>query len=195
MTKSSSPAARKPSHEFSLLVEGRSFADDDVVNALYEAGCDDALLNIDNGVQTIDFEREAATLYEAVLSAIANVESVEGLRVIRVIDVDLLSMSAIADRVGRTRESVRLYAKGARGPGGFPPPVNRHEDGRYHLWRWTDVALWFIEHEIGGVDAEDYHGSTLRGINAALDLRALGQSLKPAERAQLRHLVDKGLVA
>lgn len=194
MTPPSSDAADR-SFEFTLLVEGPSFTADDVVETLFEAGCDDGLLNEDNGVQTIDFDREATSLQEAVLSAIADVESVDDFHVVRVIDIDLLSMSTIAGRVGRSRESIRLFAKESRGPGGFPPPVNRHDDGRYHLWRWADVARWFVNNRIDGVDHLDDGRNRLTAINAALDLRALGHSLEPEERAELRRLVDQGLAA
>jgi hypothetical protein len=56
---------------------------------------------------------------DAIASAVLDVESV-GLRAIRVMDQDLLSLADIADRIGQSRESVRRYATGARGPGGFP---------------------------------------------------------------------------
>ncbi|WP_420439509.1 hypothetical protein [Candidatus Palauibacter sp.] len=55
----------------------------------------------------------------AILSAIAHAESVEGLRVVRVDDLDLLSMSEIATRIGRSRECVRLWVTGARDRVGF----------------------------------------------------------------------------
>jgi hypothetical protein len=193
VTSHSSPAGT--TYEFTLIVYGPGFDDDRVADALYEAGCGDGLLNDDNGVQTIDFEREAATLYSAVLSAIADVESVEGFRVVRVVDIDLLAMSEIAERTGRTRESVRLLANGSRGPGGFPPPINRNEDRRYHLWRWAEVAAWFDRHEIDGVEALAGTEGALTVINAALDLRLLGSAIEPDARAELRKLVDQGLAA
>lgn len=183
------------SHEFTFIVDGANLDDERVIDALYDAGCDDALVSSDSGVQSIDFEREAPSLHQAILSAIADVESVAGLHVVRVVDIDLLSMSALARRTGRTRESIRLYAKGRRGPGGFPPPVNRHEDGRYHLWRWSDVADWLERHKIKGFDTLSGHRNTLIVINAALDLRSHGQSMEPATRAELRKLVAEGLAA
>ena len=37
-------------YDFTLIVEGTDFVDDDIVNAAYEAGCDDALLGYTNPV-------------------------------------------------------------------------------------------------------------------------------------------------
>ena len=110
-------------YDFTLIVEGTDFVDDDIVNAAYEAGCDDALLGYTSGVPCADFAREAASLEEAALSAIADIESVDGIEVIRIADAGLVSIADIAARTGRTRESVRLLFEGKRGPGGFPAPV------------------------------------------------------------------------
>ena len=49
------------------------------------------------------------------------IERVEGGEVVRIADAGLASMAAIAARMGRTRESVRLLVSGERGPG-----VSRH---------------------------------------------------------------------
>ncbi|MGH3751970.1 MAG: hypothetical protein ACRDRP_04605 [Pseudonocardiaceae bacterium] len=61
------------------------------------------------------------------ISAIVDVERAGiGARVLRVqADDDWLTASEIAERVGRTRQSVALLAHGERGPGGFPAPVAR----------------------------------------------------------------------
>jgi hypothetical protein len=70
--------------EFTLILEGVEVTDD-VADALYEAGCDDALFGSSDGVVFLDFNREAPSLREAVLSAIADVEKAGvGAKVIRV---------------------------------------------------------------------------------------------------------------
>lgn len=78
-----------PSHHFTLIVDGADLQDESVVNNLYESGCDDALIGVADGVQFIDFDRDAASLDEAVLSAVADVERVDGVRVVRVADAGL----------------------------------------------------------------------------------------------------------
>ena len=69
--------------DFTLVLSGVTELNDDVENAVYEAGCDDATLSICDGVCHLDFTRGAATLREAILSAIADVQKTS-LRVIRV---------------------------------------------------------------------------------------------------------------
>ena len=66
---------------FTLVVEGRDLKTDEVVDALFEKGCNDALVGTSEGVQFLDFDREAGSADEAVRSAVADVESVEGLKV------------------------------------------------------------------------------------------------------------------
>jgi hypothetical protein len=52
------------------------------------------------------------------LGAVRDVESVEGLRATGAGQEDLVSMLDIAHRTKRSREAVRLWAVGKRGPGG-----------------------------------------------------------------------------
>jgi hypothetical protein len=60
---------------FTLTVEGADILTDEALDALYEAGCDDATFGVSDGVQTGEFDREAADFAEAVGSAIKAVES------------------------------------------------------------------------------------------------------------------------
>lgn len=53
------------------------------LDALYEAGCDDGLVSRSHGVQHVDFAREAATVEEAVSSAIDDVETRPGVEVVQ----------------------------------------------------------------------------------------------------------------
>ena len=70
---------------FTLTVEGADVMSEDAQEALFESGCDDATFGISGGVQTADFDREAADFAEAVSSAIKAIESaVPGARVIEV---------------------------------------------------------------------------------------------------------------
>ncbi len=177
-------------HSFTLVVEGVDIDDPQVFDALYEAGCDDATIGITNGIPVMDFDRKAASLYEAISSAIADAESVDGLRVVRIADLDLVSMSEIAARVGRSRECVRLWVLGKRGPGGFPAPLNDPHD-RYRFWRWSDVEGWLI----GVLGGEPWSSQDhLRAaINAALELRHHFRQLDPKDRPDLRTLAGSAL--
>ncbi len=93
-------------YHFTLIVEGTDFAGSDVVNAVYEAGCDDATVGVRNGVPCADFSREAPCLEEAALSAIADLESVEGIAVLRIAAAGLHGTIPRED-VSRSREAFR----------------------------------------------------------------------------------------
>ena len=112
-----------PVHHFTLIVDGPDLQDDTLIDAVFEAGCDDAAIGRVDGIQYIDFDRESASLDQAILSAMADLERIDGVDVVRIADAGLVSMADIAARIGRTREGVRLLITGARGPGGFPPPI------------------------------------------------------------------------
>ena len=101
-----------------------------------------ALLSDRDGMPVVECERSGATLADAVLDAIREVEAAGGAwRVVRVEPDELVSASAIARRLGRTRQSVALLIAGRRGPGGFPAPA-LWVDAAARLWRWTEVAEW-----------------------------------------------------
>lgn len=120
----------------------------------------------------------AASLAGAVMEVIGHVEaSAPGLRVLRVEADPLLSLGDIADRVGRTVESVRLSIKGARGPGGFP--ASETATARHRLWRWSEVAAWY------GIDAPQLReaGPTTQAINGWLALRAVVPQVAPEPRS------------
>ncbi len=172
-------------HHFTLIVDGPDVQSDAVIDALYEAGCDDALLGRTDGIQYVEFDREAAGVVEAVLSAVADIERVAGVKVVRIADAGLVSIADIAARTGRTREGVRLLVTGARGPGGFPPPVNDPRS-RYRLWRWSEVERWWaasLGEELAAV--EDH---ALAAINASLELRHHGHWLDAGRQTSLRAL-------
>jgi hypothetical protein len=152
-------------HEYTLIIEG-DLSDEDTARALFEAGCDDATFGIVDSMGYGEFAREAASLSDAVLEAIHQVESVPGLRVLRVEPDDLVTMSDIAERLDRSRESVRLLVAGRRGPGGFPSPVS-HGMERNRLWRWTDVLVWLEELEPEEIEAAHF----IAAVNASLELR------------------------
>lgn len=172
-----------PEYEFTLVLHGD--LDDDAVDALFEAGCDDATVGEVDGVGYADFLREAPSFGEALRSAIDQVETVPGLTVSRVEPDDLVTLSEIAQRLGRSRESVRLLAAGERGQGDFPPPVS-HLKARTRLWRWSEVAAWAQRHD-QPIDLTT--ATAIAAINAALTLRKTLGDLAPPERKLVTSLV------
>lgn len=67
-----------------LIVEGPNVQETPMLDALYEGGCDDALVGSIDGAQYLDFDRTAPTIEEAIRSAIADAESVNGIEVVGV---------------------------------------------------------------------------------------------------------------
>jgi len=63
---------------FTVQVSGLSVDTDHYENALYEAGCDDALICVVGGAIFLDFDREAHSFEEAVKSAVLNIEKAGG---------------------------------------------------------------------------------------------------------------------
>jgi hypothetical protein len=61
-------------HAFRLTLTGVSEITDAMTAGLYEAGCDDAGIGSCDGVVTIDFEREADSLGDAIAAAVKAVE-------------------------------------------------------------------------------------------------------------------------
>ena len=69
---------------FSLRIEPFALDEDDVAEALYSR-IDDALFGFSSGVASVEFAREAESLDEAIVSAIADIQAAgHGLRVSRV---------------------------------------------------------------------------------------------------------------
>ncbi len=171
-------------YEFTLVIDG-DLTDERTAAALFEVGCDDATFGVSDGIGYGEFIREASTLAEAVMSAIHQVESVASLRVVHLEPDDIVTMADIAERLERTRESVRLLIAGQRGPGGFPQPIS-HSRERSRLWRWSDVAEW-----LGGNEPEEREAARfMAAVNAALELRhRLSQMADEITAKELRSLV------
>jgi hypothetical protein len=164
-------------HEFTLVLDGPQVLQPVHLGAWFEAGCDDATFGEVDGVGYADFARRGPSAPDAILSAIAQIESaVPSIRVIRVEPDDLVSASDIAARLGRSRESVRLLVAGERGPGGFPPPLS-HLKARGRLWRWAEVAGWAQE-ALGIEIADGGQQIFVAALNDALDLRRLSPELR-----------------
>ncbi len=169
-----------PEYQFTLVIHGDV---DSRLDDLFERGCDDATFGTVDGIHYADFDRDAPTLVHAMNSAIAAIESVSGLRVARIEPDDLVSASEIAQRLGRTRESVRLLIAGERGPGNFPPPVS-HLHSKHRLWRWSDVAAWVFRSD----EQATQQARLVAAANAALELRATVETLPEDARAFIAHL-------
>lgn len=153
---------------------------DDQIDRFFGNGVGDGLPGVTNGVGVVDFDREADTLAAAISSAIKDVEKVRGLHVTRVAPDELVTATEIAQRTGRSRESIRLLAAGLRGSGDFPAPAAR-VTGRSPLWRWSDVAAW--------AGTPDPDAMVIALINASLAYRRIAEEAPADLLAEVRPLL------
>lgn len=130
------------SYEFSLRLN-REVTDAEV-EALYEAGCSDAAVETGPLGAMIEFDRIAPSLAEAITSAVRDVEKVPDLRAVGLACDSMVTLLGISERAGVSREAVRLWAAGLRGPGGFPRPAMITPGGE-SVWEWEQVVPWLWE--------------------------------------------------
>ena len=124
----------------SVIVEGVVLTDP-VLDVLFTAIEDVVPSSIDNVVK-VTAPVEAADDESAAFHLIDQVQAVLPQAIPLRLDQDLVSISDIAERTGRTRESIRLLVDGKRGPGVFPAPVGSVGDA-IRVWPWAVVADWF----------------------------------------------------
>lgn len=155
--------------------------DDDGANRLFEAGVDDGYPESGPKGHSIGFDREASSFHEAVLSAIKEVEEAN-FEVLRVEPDELVSAADIAQRTGRSRQSISSLINGTRGPGGWPRPVSGNV--RSPLWRWSDVAAWFAKFD-GSQEVNEEEAALTVAINELLRARNALQLLKKRDRKTL----------
>jgi hypothetical protein len=156
-------------HEFVLVLSGVTELDPGIMDALFEAGCDDATPSVRFGRIYLTFAREAPSLKEAVLAAMRDVRRAGiGADVLCVDDCNLVSQSDIARRIGRTRQMIGQYVSGKRGPGNLPAPVCDIAEG-HPLWRWCEVSYWLWQNGIVGEDVLN-ESRVVAVINSVLEL-------------------------
>jgi len=109
------------------------------VDRLFEEGCDDALVGLGRrGHIALDFDREAPTADEAILSALAAVQrAIPNAKLVEATP-DLVGLTDIANLMGFSRQYMRklVVEKGAD----FPHPVH---EGKPAIWHLSTVLSWF----------------------------------------------------
>ena len=123
---------------------------DEMVEALGEAGCDDALVGVGRaGRIALEFSRVAPDARGAILSAIADVR--QALPSAQLIEVspDLLGLTDIATFVGCSRQNTRKLLLRSDGAG----PAPAHE-GTTALWHLAPVLIWLAREKGYGTDPE-----------------------------------------
>ncbi len=167
-------------YEFTLVLDGVNDQTPTLEDSLYEAGCNDTLINFRNGTVYLDFNRAAASLREAILSAIQQIESMSlEVTVISVAPDDLVSASDIARRLNLKKQAVSLWINGLRRKNSpFPHAVMKLSDP-YPLWRWHEVVAWSIKNNIIKEKSLLDDAILIENINLVLEeRRAPGKNLR-----------------
>ncbi len=171
-------------YQFTLVLKNVNEKTPHLEDSLYEAGCDDALINYRNGAVYLEFDREAESLEDAVVSAIKNIRSATvDADVASVSPENLVTESEIAKRLKMGRQTVSLWIKGQRREN-FPSPVMRLSE-KSPLWQWHEVVVWLFESDI--IKDKQLLDSALffANINAALG------ELDKNTREMRHHLVER----
>jgi len=155
-------------YEFTLVLKNVEENTNRLEDSLYEAGCDDALINFRNGAVYLDFVRKAKSLEEAVISAIRNVQSASvDAEVASVTPENLVTEAEIAKRLNKSRQTISLWIKGQRRKS-FPHPVMRLSE-KSPLWNWSEVVNWLYDNQIINDKEIITRALFFANINAALE--------------------------
>lgn len=156
-------------YDFSLVLDGVFEVTEELENALFEAGCDDATLSVCYGRIFMEFSRSSTSIADAILSAIRDVQKANiGATVLQVDECNLVTQAEIARRINRSRQLINQYITGHRGPGGFPPPVCQLSE-KTPLWQWCAVSFWLCQNDM--IKPEDLADSqVVAAINNMLEL-------------------------
>ena len=168
---------------FTLALDASQLTDSQI-NALYNT-VPDSTASERKERAFVGVDRAAPDFATAVVSAIEDVErALPGIRVLALEPEDLVSQSDIAQRQGRSRESISQLVKGERGPGNFPQPNYFVADRG--LWRWRDVEKWFDAYEAR--EPQPHHDAFIDAVNAVLAVRHSQSALESKELSALRRL-------
>ncbi|MBU6488531.1 MAG: DNA-binding protein [Burkholderiales bacterium] len=153
-----------------------------IVERLFEAGCDDATIGIGQpGRIALAFTRESTDAWSAIYSALRDVKrAIASARLVEA-GPDFVGLTDVADVAGVTRQNMRKLMLTHASQ--FPLPVH---EGNPSVWHLSDVLAWLMSR--GGyavsVDLIEVAKST-KQVNLAKEARAL----EPRITRQLSALV------
>jgi len=162
--------AFKTNHHFILVLSGVDENTDGLEDALYQAGCNDALINYRNGIVCLDFDREANTLSNAIFSAINDIENAGIDAKVSHIEGTFVTLSEIAERTNFTKQAISLFIKGKRGSGHFPAPFSG-VNSTSPIWKWKEVVAWMVSNQKIQDAKIIEDAELLDNLNAVLDMR------------------------
>lgn len=173
--------AAEKTYSFGAVVSGD--LDDAMVDRIYEIAPDSTVsVDRDGCGGLIEFDRESSDdMFGVIVGAIGQLEDLD-LSIQRIEPDALVYAADIAERVGRSRQSVDFLIRGERGPGDFPEPLT-HAGSRNPMWRWTDVERWFASYqgEPDDVDAR-VDAMMISLANSLIEVRRVLAVMPPARQ-------------
>lgn len=175
----------KETYQFTLVLKNVDEKTPGLEDSLFQAGCDDALINFRNGTVYLDFDRKANSIEEAVISAINAVESAPiGAIVANVAPEDFVTESEISKRLSCKRQTVSLWTNEKRRKQlPFPKPIMKLSS-RSPLWKWSEIAEWLYQNN-ALEKSEVVKALFLEDLNAVLEER------DPKVRKSRQKLLEK----
>lgn len=163
---------KQNNYSFTLVLTNVTQHTPGLEDSLYESGCDDALINFRNKTVYLDFDREADSLEDAVMSAIQAVESSSvGAKVASVTPEDLVTESDIAKRLNKNRQLISLWVKGERRTKNpFPNPAMKLTE-KSPFWHWHQIAKWLYDNKLLTRKEAVENAHFLMHLNAVLEGR------------------------
>ena len=108
------------------------------VEALYEGGCDDALIGIGKrGYISLNFIREALSAYEAISSAIRDVKKAIPDAIFLEAGPDYVGLTDAAKILGCTRQNIRKII--VKNEPKSPLPIY---EGTPSIWHLAEILIW-----------------------------------------------------
>lgn len=120
------------------------------LDLLAKAGCNDALVGIgQNGRVALHFIREASSAFQAITSAISDVQKAIPESTLVEAAPDFVGVSDLAELFRFSRQYMRKFIamKGAE----FPEPIH---EGKPSLWHLSEVLIWIKNKESWQIEAE-----------------------------------------
>lgn len=149
---------------------------EDYIEALAEAGCDDALVGVGlAGRISLEFIREADSAKSAVYSAILDVQKAIGGAKLLEASPDLVGITDVASMLDVTRQVIRKLVD--KNYAAFPSPVY---DNSFAIYRFSDVLKWMSENTRREIKAPLQE---VADINRVLNLYRDARKLEPANDA------------
>ncbi|KYC43556.1 DNA-binding protein [Scytonema hofmannii PCC 7110] len=156
------------------------------VDALYESGCDDAIIGTGiKGLIALDFIREAPSAYDAMSSAIKDVRKAIPQAEVVEASPDFVGVTDVANLLGCSRQNVQKLLSNSIS--NRPPAVY---GGAQSVWHLFELLIWLIEHKSYHVDESLVE---VAKITRSLNLVKQSEMLDPEIQKKIQDLFSNNI--